>query len=42
MLNYGKHFENYLQLNKEYDLHPELFENNVHENKHIKNTIFLL
>lgn len=40
MLNYGKHFENYLQLNKEYDLHPELFENHIHENKHIKNTIF--
>ena len=40
MINYGKHFENYLQLNKEYDLHPELFKNPLQEKKHIKNTIF--
>jgi hypothetical protein len=41
-MNYEKHFENYVQLNEEYNLHPDLFQKQKNEKNilPIKNTIF--
>ena len=36
-MNYEKHFENYLQLNQHYDLHPQL-QTHTHPHNDVKNT----